>query len=120
MAAVLNGILFQMYEASYPIWKDNVLDSIWVTGGGAVNRRFVQRIANLFKAPAIVTEAGDIFAGLAALVWMYENETESLSDAVEKLSLKQEKLEPMEDVELRKQWELYKKLRSEKVGVGFG
>lgn len=110
MAAALNGILFQIYDKTEILTKQGKIKRIFVTGGSTVNKRFMQRISNLFGLPVIIPQNGDAFAGLAALVLLYERKASQLFEAVSQLSLKQEVFLPENDAMLKKEWEIYKNL----------
>ena len=119
LKAVCNGVLFQIYESMLPVVEKGGILRILPTGGGSVNRAYMQRTANLFGTPVIIRENGTAFAGLASFVLMYEKKAVDLFDAVNQLSLGQEILMPQEDRELLEQFHSYIKVRGRKAGAGF-
>ena len=118
LKAVCNGVLFRIYKAMLPVVEKGGITRILPTGGGSENRAYMQRTANLFRAPVVLRESGTAFAGLAAYTLMYKKKAEDLFSAVNHLSLKQEILMPREDRELVRQFQIYKEITGRKVGAG--
>lgn len=110
MTAALNGIMFQIYDEAWILIKQEKIKRIFVTGGSTVNKSFMQRIANLFGLPVLILENGEAFAGLVALVLVYEKKASRLYEAISQLSLKQEIFLPENDISLKQEWEIYKNL----------
>lgn len=110
MTAALNGVMFQIYDKARILIKQKKIKRIFVTGGSTVNKRYMQRIANLFGLPVLILENGEAFAGLAALVLVYEKKASRLYEAISQLSLKQEIFLPENDISLKQEWEIYKNL----------
>lgn len=110
MTAVLNGILFQIYNEAQTFIKKEEIKRIFVTGGSTVNKGFMQRISNLFGMPVFILQNGETFAGLTALVLIYEKKASQLYEAISQLSLKQEIFLPENDISLKQEWEIYKNL----------
>lgn len=119
LAAVLNGTLFEVYAAMRPAVESGLILRILPTGGGSKNRGYMKRVANLFGVPVIIREDGDAFAGLAALVLVYEKRAENLFDAVNQLALSQEYLTPEADHSLSDLFQQYLQVTGRKVGARF-
>ena len=119
MAAVLNGVLFQIYAAMLPTVRAGEILRILPTGGGSGNAAYMQRTANLFQVPVAIMEQGEAFAGLAALALVYEKMAEDLFSAASLLSLEWRLLTPKKDRELEEQFHRFSEIAGRKVGASF-
>lgn len=94
LEAVLEGILFSLFNAMEPVWSDQRFHTIRPIGGGRSNRRWMKQIADFMQIPVVLTSGGDSTLGAAMLLYKAIGVYASLQEAAAMMVHIENVLEP--------------------------
>ncbi|TBL75619.1 xylulokinase [Paenibacillus thalictri] len=83
LQAVLDGILFALYEEMKPALSKGTFREIRPVGGGAGNLHWMKELAGLFGLPVILTESGDSALGAAMIAMKQAGGAAAWSEAAQ-------------------------------------
>lgn len=109
LQVILDRILFSLYDRMKPLLQRQAFTEIRPIGGGVVNERWMQDIADLFQLPVVISESTDSTLGAAMLTAVSMGYYHSLQDAGEKMVRIKQKIDPISwrRNELQQQYERF-------------